>query len=73
MPTSAEEELLITAKDLADRIERLQQIVAVDGERKTKDGRVQLHPGLAEIRQCELALSRVVKAFGRWRSRRRTR
>jgi hypothetical protein len=64
IPTSSEEELLAVAKDLADRIERLQRMVAADGERKKmKDGRVQLHPALAEIRQCEATLSRVVNGI----------
>lgn len=61
IPTSVEEEHLATAKDLADRIELLQGMVARDGEsRKLKDGRVALHPALAEIRQCESVLTRVV-------------
>jgi hypothetical protein len=61
IPTSVEEEHLSTAKDLADRIERLQAMVGRDGEsRKLKDGRVLLHPALAEIRQCESVLTRVV-------------
>ena len=61
IPTSVEEEHLATAKDLADRIERLQAMVARDGEsRKLKDGTVRLHPALAEIRQCESVLTRVV-------------
>lgn len=61
IPTSVEEEHLATAKDLADRIERLQAMVARDGEsRKLKDGRIMLHPALAEIRQCESVLTRVV-------------
>jgi DNA-binding Lrp family transcriptional regulator len=64
IPTSGEEELLAVARNLADRIELLQQIVAVDGERRSmKDGRVQLHPALAEIRQCEATLSRVVNGI----------
>jgi hypothetical protein len=61
IPTSVEEEHLATAKDLADRIERLQAMVARDGEsRKLKDGRIVLHPALAEARQCESVLTRVV-------------
>jgi biotin operon repressor len=61
IPTSGEEELLAVAWDLADRIELLQRLVAVDGERrKLKDGSVRLHPGLSEIRQCEATLARVV-------------
>jgi hypothetical protein len=61
IPTSVEEEHLATAKDLADRIELLQAIVARDGEsRKLKDGRIMLHPALAEMRQCESVLTRVV-------------
>ena len=61
IPTSVEEEHLATAKDLADRIERLQCMVKADGERrKLKDGRVLLHPALAEIRQCESVLARVI-------------
>lgn len=61
VPTSGEEESLAVARDLADRIELLQRLVAVDGERrKLKDGSVRLHPALAEIRQCESTLSRVL-------------
>jgi hypothetical protein len=61
IPTSVEEEHLATLKDLADRIELLQAMVARDGEsRKLKDGRVVLHPALAEMRQCESVLTRVV-------------
>lgn len=61
IPTSVEEEHLATARSLADRIEQLQAMVARDGEsRKLKDGRVVLHPALAEIRQCEAVLARVV-------------
>ncbi|OBI40921.1 hypothetical protein A5708_24760 [Mycobacterium colombiense] len=61
IPTSVEEEHLATAKDLADRIELLQAIVGRDGEsRKLKDGRIMLHPALAEMRQCESVLTRVV-------------
>ena len=64
IPTSVEEEHLATAKDLADRIELLQAMVARDGEsRKLKDGRVLLHPALAEIRQCESVLTRVVSGI----------
>jgi predicted DNA-binding transcriptional regulator YafY len=61
VPTSNEVELLAVVKDLADRIELLQRIVAVDGDRrKLKDGSIRLHPGLAEIRQCESTLARVL-------------
>ncbi len=61
IPTSTEVELLAVVKDIADRIQRLQRMVKRDGEsRKTKDGRVVLHPALAEIRQCESTLSRVI-------------
>jgi hypothetical protein len=61
IPTSVEEELLSTVHDLADRIELLQRIVAVDGDRrKLEDGTIRLHPGLAEIRQCESTLARVI-------------
>lgn len=61
IPTSGEEELLTVAHDLGDRIERLQKLVAADGERvKLEDGRAVLHPGLSEIRQCEATLARVI-------------
>jgi hypothetical protein len=61
VPTSVEEEHLATAKSLADRIERLQAMIRRDGEsRKLKDGRIVLHPALAEARQCEAVLTRVV-------------
>lgn len=59
--TSGEEELLVMARDLADRIEVLQGMVAVDGERRVgKDGMLRLHPALSEIRQCEATLGRVL-------------
>jgi len=49
------------ARDLADRIDRLQKLVAADGERrKFNDGKVLMHPCLSEIRQCESTLARVV-------------
>jgi predicted ArsR family transcriptional regulator len=61
IPTSGEEELLAVARDLGDRIERLQKLVAADGERrKQRDGRIIIHPCLSEIRQCEATLARVV-------------
>lgn len=61
IPTSTEEELLAVAWDLADRVEVLQRMVAVDGERRVgKDGTVRLHPALSEMRQCEATLARVV-------------
>ncbi len=61
IPTSGEEELLAVAHDLANRIALLQGIVQADGERrKSKDGRIFMHPGLSEIRQCEATLSRVL-------------
>ena len=61
IPTSGEEELLAVVWDLGDRIEVLQRMVAVDGERRVgKDGSVRLHPALSEIRQCESTLARVV-------------
>jgi endonuclease IV len=64
IPTSGEEEQLTIVRDLADRIELLQAIVAVDGERqRTKDGRVVLHPGIAEMRQCEATLGRIVRGI----------
>jgi hypothetical protein len=62
IPTSVEEEHLVTAKNLADRIERLQRMVERDGESRKADGRIFLHPALAEIRQCESVLTRVVSA-----------
>lgn len=64
IPTSGEEELLTVVTDLADRIEVLQNMVAVDGERRVcKDGTVRLHPALSEIRQCEDTLARVVRGI----------
>ena len=63
IPTSVDEEHLATAKDLADRIERLQRMVARDGESRKVDGRIVLHPALAEIRQCESVLTRVVSGI----------
>lgn len=64
IPTSGEEELLTVVADLADRIEVLQQMVVVDGERRVgKDGNVRLHPALSEIRQCEATLARVVRGI----------
>ena len=61
IPTSGEEELLTVAHDMADRIDLLQGIVAVDGERRrTKAGRIFMHPAISEIRQCEATLSRTL-------------
>jgi DNA-binding Lrp family transcriptional regulator len=64
IPTSVEEEHLLTARSLADRIERLQAMVKLDGASvKAKDGTVRLHPALAEMRQCESVLTRVVSGI----------
>ena len=61
IPTSVEEEHLLTAKSLADRIERLDAMIRQDGERlKLKDGSLKLHPAIAESRQCSAVLTRVV-------------
>lgn len=61
---AAEEELITVVADLADRIEVLQQMVAVDGERRVgKDGNVRLHSALSEIRQSEATLARVVRGI----------
>jgi hypothetical protein len=61
IPISTEEEQLALASEVADRISRLQRIIAADGERvKLADGRVVLHPAMAEVRQCEALLSRIV-------------
>jgi hypothetical protein len=63
VPTSAEHELLGVVHDLADRIELLTGIVAEDGERRTKDGRIFAHPFISEIRQLEAALARVLPSI----------
>jgi hypothetical protein len=63
IPTSGEEEALITAKGLADRIENLERMVARDGESRKAGGRIVLHPGIAEIRQLSAVLTRVVASI----------
>lgn len=61
IPTSVEEEHLADARDLRNRIAELQDIVAVDGERRrTKDGRIFMHPAISEIRQSQAALARIL-------------
>lgn len=61
IPTSGEDELLAVAHDMADRIALLKGIIAVDGERRrSKDGRIFMHPAISEMRQCEATLSRVL-------------
>jgi len=70
IPTKHRGGLLAVAWDLADRIEVLQRMVAVDGERRVgKDGSVRLHPALSEIRQCEATLGVWWVASTRWLSR----
>jgi DNA-binding Lrp family transcriptional regulator len=64
IPTSTEEQLLVVACDMANRIALLKDIVDVDGERrKMKDGRIFMHPAISEIRQCEATLSRVLSGI----------
>lgn len=63
IPTSAEEEHLLTAKSLADRIERLEAMIERDGMSRKVDGRIVLHPAMAEARQCAAVLTRVVSGI----------
>ena len=60
IPTSIEEELLALAHGLAERIAVLQAVIAVDGERVIVKGRPMMHPALAEVRQCESTLGRIL-------------
>ncbi len=59
-PDSREEQLLDVARRLADRLDVLDQLVARDGVSRTVNGRVALHPGLAESRQVEAVLVRAL-------------
>jgi hypothetical protein len=60
-PTATEEALLRLAHELADRIDRLEHVVADDGEILTSaTGVVRVHPAAVEHRQLALALARVL-------------
>lgn len=60
-PTATEEALLRLACDLADRLDRLERVVARDGELLTSAaGVVRVHPGAIEARQLATSLARVL-------------
>ena len=60
-PDAREVALLVAAGELRDRMDRLEAMIAADGERRvTSTGTVQLHPAVAELRQHAVALSRVL-------------
>jgi hypothetical protein len=61
VPTSTEEALLTMAEATADRIERLETIIARDGELITSPtGVLKTHPSVAEVRQQRAALARIL-------------
>ncbi len=61
--TSSEEEALTVVRDMADRIELLQGMIAQDGERRVHQGRIYAHPFISECRQLESALARIVSGI----------
>jgi adenylate kinase len=64
IPTSVEEQLLSIAASMADRIERLEKIVADQGELiSTPTGQVKTNPAVVEIRSQSVALTRVLSAI----------
>lgn len=64
-PDAREVALLRAAGELRDRMDQLAALVAVDGERSVSDsGIVRLHPGIAEGRQCSIALAKVLASVG---------
>lgn len=63
VPDARELAMLEAARELRDRMTRLQDLVATDGERATSEsGIVRLHPAIAEHRQAAVALTKVLSA-----------
>lgn len=60
-PTATEEALLRLTQELANRIDKLEGVIAEQGEILTSPtGVVRMHPAAVEHRQLALALSRVL-------------
>lgn len=60
-PSATEEALLRLASELADRIAKLEAVIAADGEILTSaTGAIRMHPAAVEHRQLALALARVL-------------
>jgi hypothetical protein len=61
VPTAQESELLAVARELADRLDRLEAALGTDGELLTSSTGVQkVHPAAVEHRQASMALARVL-------------
>lgn len=61
VPDGREEELLVLAGDLQDRIVELEDAIAADGLRQvSKSGVVHLHPAVSEVRQTRAVLARAL-------------
>jgi hypothetical protein len=64
VPTSTEEELLRMAGDTADRIERLEAIIAKEGETiVSPTGVLKTHPSVPEVRQQRSSLARILSSI----------
>jgi len=59
-----EKALLATARQLVDRMDALEAIVARDGLMVTTDAGVKLHPAAAEHRLCATTLPRILAGIG---------
>lgn len=60
-PDAKEETLLATARQLVDRLDALEQIIARDGEMLTsRTGVIRVHPAVAEHRQLAATLPKVL-------------
>jgi len=59
-----EKALLVTARQLVDRMDALEAIVARDGLMVTTEAGVKLHPAAVEHRLCATTLPRILAGIG---------
>lgn len=63
-PDAKEQALLVTARQLVDRLDALEAIIARDGEMLTsKTGVVRVHPAVPEHRQLAVSLPKVLSGI----------
>jgi len=61
---SKESALLVTARQLVDRMDALEAIVARDGLMVTTEAGVKVHPAVIEHRLCATTLPRILAGIG---------
>jgi hypothetical protein len=63
-PDARYRELFAVAAEIVDRIERLKELIAEEGETITlKDDRLIMHPGICEVRLQQAALVKVLNSM----------